>query len=80
MTKLREARTSAGRWITQKQVAQAAGISPRTYQDYEQGSKDINKAAALTVYRLAAALTNLTDRKWTVEDLLEIDHSYPLEN
>ena len=71
MTKLQQARTSAGKGITQKQVAQAAGISLRTYQDYEQGSKDINKASAWTVYRLACALTGLTGRRYAVEDLLE---------
>lgn len=80
MTKLQKARNSSGHWITQREVAEAAGISLRTYQDYEQGRKDINGASAFTVYRLAVALTNLTDHKWTVEDLLEIDHSSPLDN
>lgn len=79
-TKLKAARNISGHWITQKQVAEAAGISLRTYQDYEQGRKDINGASAFTVYRLAVALTNLTDHKWTVEDLLEIDHSSPQDN
>lgn len=71
MTKLQRARNSSGKWITQKQVADAAGVSLRTYQDYEQGTKDINKAQAWTVFRIACALTNLTDHHWQVEDLLE---------
>lgn len=79
-TKLKAARNSSGHWITQREVAEAAGISLRTYQDYEQGRKDINGASAFTVYRLAVTLTNLTDHKWTVEDLLEIDHSSPQDN
>lgn len=80
MTRLQQARNSSGKRITQREVAAAAGISLRSYQDYEQGKKDINKAQAFTVFRLACALTNLTDHKWTVEDLLEIDHSSPQDN
>ena len=52
--KLKAARTAAG--MTQKQLAAASGISLRTLQHYEQGSKDISQAAAVTVYRLAQAL------------------------
>ena len=73
MTNLQKARTSSGHWITQRQVATAAGMSLRTYQDYEQGTKNINRAAAITVYTLAVTLTNLTDHHWTVEDLLELE-------
>ena len=72
-TNLKAARNSSGHWITQKQVAETAGISLRTYQDYEQGRKDINGGLAVT-------LTNLTDHKWTVEDLLEIPLSSPQDN
>lgn len=73
MTNLQKARNSSGKWITQRQVASAAGMSLRTYQDYEQGAKDINHAAAITVFKLAVTLTNLTDHCWTVEDLLELE-------
>lgn len=70
-TRLYVIRTTCGKWITQKQVADAAGIPLRTYEALEQGMRDINKTQAFTVYRLATALSNLTGRKWTVEDLLE---------
>ena len=71
MTNLYEARTNAGKWITQKAVANAAGIPLRTYEALEQGTRDINKCQAMTVFQLAIALSNLTNRKYSVEDLLE---------
>lgn len=52
--KLKEIRT--GKQITQAELAKRAGVSLRTLQDYEQGRKDINRAAAVTVYRIAEAL------------------------
>ncbi len=51
MTRLKETRIRSG--MTQAAVAAAAGISLRTYQGYEQGLKDINMAAAITVLKLA---------------------------
>lgn len=42
--------------MSQKQLAEASGVSIRMIQYYEQGKNDINKAEALTVYRLAQAL------------------------
>lgn len=51
MTRLKETRLRSG--MTQAAVAAAAGISLRTYQGYEQGLKDINMAAAITVLKLA---------------------------
>lgn len=42
--------------LTQKELAEKAGISLRTLQDYEQGRKSINGAAALTVCKLADEL------------------------
>lgn len=53
-TKLGSARTAAG--MSQSQLAAAAGVNLRTLQDYEQGRKSINGAAAITVYKLATAL------------------------
>lgn len=50
---------------TQSKLAEESGVNVRMIQHYEQGVKDINRAAALTVYRLAQALD------CTVEDLLE---------
>ena len=65
MTKLKEMRTRRG--ITQAQLADACGLSIRAVQDYEQMHKDINKAAAITVYKLAKALY------CRIEDIIEID-------
>ena len=65
MSKLKEVRQAKG--LTQKQLAEATGNSLRTLQHYEQGSKDPNQAAAITVYGLAKALGV------RIEDLLEIE-------
>jgi transcriptional regulator with XRE-family HTH domain len=51
--------------LSQSKLAESSGVSVRMIQHYEQGVKDINAAAALTVYKLAQALD------CTVEDLLE---------
>lgn len=42
--------------LTQRELAERSGISIRTIQQYEQGQKDVRKAAADTVMRLSAAL------------------------
>ncbi len=44
------------RMMSQSQLAKAAGISLRTLQAFEQGQRDINKAEAETVMRLADVL------------------------
>ena len=62
---LKEKRQQAG--LSQSQLAERSGISFRMIQHYEQGVKDLNKAAAITVYTLAQALG------CTVEDLVEVD-------
>ena len=64
MINLKRIRTELG--FTQSQLAEASGVNVRMIQHYEQGSKDINAAEALTVYKLARALNR------DVEDLLEI--------
>ena len=63
MTNLKRIRIEAG--ITQAALAESSGVSLRTLQEYEQGRKPINQAAAITVYRIAQEL------KCIVEDLLE---------
>jgi len=63
MTNLKRIRETAG--LSQSKLAEVSGVSARMIQHYEQGFKDINKAHAITVYRLAEALG------CTVEDLLE---------
>ena len=65
MSKLQDRRKAAG--LSQSQLAAKVSMSVRTLQHLERGSLDINKAAALTVWRLAVAL------ECQVEDLLELD-------
>lgn len=62
-TNLKRIRNSYG--CTQAELAELSGVSLRSIQMYEQRRKDINKAGAETVYRLAKALG------CTVEDLIE---------
>lgn len=62
MTKLQEYRKLAG--LSQSQLAEKAGLSVRTLQDYEQGRKPLEGDAVLTVIHLAKALG------CTVEDLI----------
>lgn len=64
MSKLQERRKSAG--LSQSQLAdKVEGLSFRTLQSYEQGLRDINKAEAATVRRIAEVLG------CNIEDLLE---------
>jgi len=65
MTKLKQLTQTAG--ITQRELSERSGVPLRAVQDYTQGHKPINSAAALTVYKLAKALDT------TVENLLEFD-------
>ena len=53
-TTLKRVRASKG--FTQRSLAEATGISLRTIQHWEQGSKDFNQAAAMTVYEVSQAL------------------------
>ena len=50
---------------TQAELAERSGVRLRSIQMYEQRNKDINKASAETVYRLAKVLG------CTIEDLME---------
>ena len=60
MSKLKELRTASG--LSQSGLAEKSGISVRMIQQYEQGIRDINKAQAIAVYRLAEALScNVAD-------------------
>ena len=54
MTNLKETRLA--KKMTQSKLSEISGVNLRTLQDYEQGRKDINKAEAMTVYKLAEAL------------------------
>ncbi len=53
-TNLKRIRTAYG--CTQAELAKQSGVSLRSIQMYEQRNKDINKASAETVYRLAKTL------------------------
>lgn len=62
-TNLKRIRTVYG--LTQSELAKRSGVSLRSVQMYEQRNKNINKASADTIYRLAQALG------CTMEDLIE---------
>lgn len=62
-TNLKRIRATYG--CTQAELAQRSGVSLRSIQMYEQRNKDINKASAETLYRLAKVLG------CTMEELIE---------
>lgn len=64
-SKLQNIRKAKG--LTQKELADATGINLRTLQHYEQGNKDLNKAAVDAVYKIAVALGV------AIEDLIDLD-------
>lgn len=63
MSNLKTIRTNNN--LSQSQLAEKSGVNVRMIQNYEQGTKDINKAQVITVYKLAEAL------QVSVEDLIE---------
>lgn len=64
MNKLQDRRKATG--FSQSQLAAKVPMSLRTLQHLERGSSDINKAAAITVWRLAKVLN------CDIEDLLDL--------
>lgn len=54
MGRLKDMREKAG--MSQSQLASKADVNVRMIQHYEQGSKEINKAEVMTVYKLSKAL------------------------
>ena len=60
---LKRIRTAYG--CTQAELAESSGVSLRSIQMYEQRNKNINKASADTLYRMAKVLG------CTMEDLIE---------
>ena len=66
-TNLKRIRETSG--LSQSQLAGAAGVSLRSVQMYEQRNKDINKAQALTLAKIARVLG------CDVEDMLELNHT-----
>lgn len=54
MNKLKKIRVQQG--LSQSLLSKKANVSLRSLQAYEQGDRDLNKAQAETVYKLAKAL------------------------
>lgn len=71
---LKDYRTASG--LSQSQLAKASGVNIRIIQAIEQGWRDINKADAITVYKLSQALN------CNMEDLLSLsdDEEEPEEH
>ena len=67
MSNLKQIRESKN--FTQSKLSELAGVNIRIIQYYEQGSKDINKAQGMTLYKLSHVL------QCNIEDLLEIKES-----
>lgn len=72
---LQRLRLTAG--LSQSQLAKAAGVNLRVYQNYEQGVRDISKAQLSTLLRICNALSCkladvVTDRE-TAELLAEYE-------
>ena len=63
---LKDYRTAAG--LSQSQLAAASGISVSAIQSIEQGLRDINRAEALTVYKLSQALNCNMEELLTLPD------------
>lgn len=54
-TKLQQLRKAAK--LSQSQLAEAAGVDIRMYQNYEQGVRDVSKAQLSTLLRICNALS-----------------------
>ena len=63
VSNLKKIREAVG--LSQNKLATLSGVSNRMIQHYEQGVKDINKAQAETVYKLANTLN------CNMEDIIE---------
>lgn len=64
-TKIKEIRKNKG--ISQKELAERAGISLKALQAYEQNFRPLERASAIDVYQIAKALDT------TIEELLELE-------
>lgn len=63
MTNLQRIRKASG--LSRAELAEITGLKLSAIRDYEQNHKPINKAAAISAYKLAEALN------CTIEELLE---------
>lgn len=67
MSNLKNIRTAKG--LSQNDLVAISGVSRSLITKYESGEKNINKAAAETLYKIALSLD------CSIEDLLEIESS-----
>lgn len=67
MSNLKNIRTAKG--LSQNNLVAISGVSRSLITKYESGEKNINKAAAETLYKIALSLD------CSIEDLLEIESS-----
>lgn len=81
-TTLKRVRASKG--FTQRSLSEATGMSLRTIQHWEQGSKDFNQAAAMTVYKVAQVLgvemielLDIPEPEETDENVLRYQRKHP---
>lgn len=65
LTKLREKKG-----LTRAELAETSGVNLRMIQKYENGEKDLSKAAYVTVYALASALEVNTEDLFDVNELM----------
>ena len=65
MSRLKELRKNKN--LTQKELAETAGVSLKALQAYEQDFRPLGRASALDVYQIAKALGT------TMEELLEVE-------
>lgn len=72
--KLKEIRKKQG--LTQAELARKSGLNPRTLQDYEQGSKDLNSARLETILRLCVALNCKMIDIVNSPDMINLVHQY----
>jgi len=74
-TKLKALRVKAGK--TQKEVAEAAGVSLAIYYGYEQGARSIDGAKIITLVKicnvLGCDLKDIMENKETIKELKEYD-------
>lgn len=66
MSKLQDLRKKQN--FSQSELAKISKVNIRMIQYYEQGMRDINKAQAITLYRIAKALN------CHIEDLLNLEN------
>lgn len=72
--KLQNRRKEAG--LSQSQLAKAAGINFRVYQNYEQGVRDLNGAGLSTLLKICKALDCRLSDILTDPDTLELLKEY----